>query len=73
MTTQELLDAVETAIPKAILGQSVEVDGVKITRAPLDTLRKMRIELKKQLAAENGKGGPAFNQDAQTGRPQISK
>jgi hypothetical protein len=59
--TKKLLDAVEAAIPKAIFGQTVEIDSIKITRAPLETLQRMRIELRKELAAEVGRDGPAFN------------
>jgi len=60
LTTQSLLESVETAITTIMTsGQSYSIGERRYTRADLAELRKMRNELKSQYETENN--GPTRN------------
>ncbi len=54
-TAAELLELVDQAIQAVLLGgQSYRIGTQSVTRADLDLLRRMRSDLKAQLANEEG-------------------
>ena len=55
-TTLEQLEAVQTAIEKVELGQSVTMAGVSLTRGDLKTLYAREERLKQQYSREQGTG-----------------
>ncbi len=65
-TKQEMLDNIETAINALITGgtvQSYSINGRNIQKIPLDELRRMRDQLRRELQAPGGTTGYASFKD----------
>ena len=63
MTTEALLEAVETAISTVLSsGQSYSIGERRYTRADLAELQRMRRELRLQYDSENSMGGREWNE-----------
>jgi hypothetical protein len=60
-TTLEQLEEVQAAITKVMAGQTVEIDGKRITRANLKELSDREATLLARYKAETGTGGIAIN------------
>ena len=60
-TTLEQLEEVQAAITKVMAGQTVEIDGKRITRANLADLQTREDKLLARYKSETGTGGIAIN------------